>query len=629
MPFINMRLKYSFLLISLSVLVLYGNTITLFFYYDDFERLRDVIENQGNPLFIFEPIYRPGVAYFTPIFYLFFGSCYKLFGFNPTPFHLMSIITHIVNSCLVCYFTFLLTRQRFLAMAAGIVFAISFNIVDAVIWPSAYADPIAFLFSIAALVGFYKYLETTKSAYYVITIIFFILALSAKIQAIFLPIGLFLTELYYLTTAQQKFKTAVLIKYLPFIILNLVYLLLLKLFAPPLDAGSIINLGTILSNILIIPLLYIIPEGILPDSILYPLIIDIGLFIILLVLFFRHSTKNNLIWYGPALLLMGILALLPLKWNFPLYPDPMNESIRHRLYLGNLGFSILAGAIIHEIYLLTLNRLTRRALFVCALFVFLTLNLSQLYRIKSAYIKVTSDTEKSLNQLRELITQLPSGKRNIYIVNFPPNQGFGGSIQKLFLNIKGLNLGSWPTKMPKGLPEDSLQIYLQLNGDIYDRNSNVRDVASTAWDHLYAGQFLLLTGKREDAMEELQMASTNSLWGDGKIHNVLGVTYHQLGEKKKAIEELNRAILNNSQSPGIYSLLGTLYFENGDFNSAIKNFELALKSNPADFKIMEDLALIYEAKGEVQKARKLFEKALPFENRQDYRRRIEEKLRKH
>ncbi|MDO8446185.1 MAG: hypothetical protein Q7T53_08805 [Deltaproteobacteria bacterium] len=514
-------------------------------------------------------------------------------------------------------------------MTAGIVFAISFNIVDAVIWPSAYADPIAFLFSITALIGFYKYLKTPKSAYYVITIIFFILALSAKIQAMFLPIGLFVTELYYLTTVQQKFKTAVLIKYLPFIILNLVYLLLLKIFAPPLDAGSIINLSTILSNIIIIPLLYIIPEGILPHSILYPLIIDIGLFVILLVLFFRHSAKNNLIWYGPALLFMGILALVPLKWNFPLYPDPMNESIRHRLYLGNLGFSILAGVIIHEIYLLTSNRLTRRALFVCGLFVFLALNLSQLYRIKSAYIKVTSDTEKSLNQLRELITQLPIEKRNIYIVNFPPNQGFGVSIQKLFLNIKGLNLGLWPTEIPIGLPEDSLQIYLHLNGNIYDRNSNVRNVASTAWEHLYSGQFLLLTGKQADAVEELRMASTNSSWGDGKIHHILGVTYLGLGEKEQAIEELNKAILNNRRYPEIYSLLGTLYFEKGDINRAIENLGLALKSNPADFKIMEDLALIYEAKGEIQKARILFKKALSFESRPEYRRQIEEKLHKH
>lgn len=608
--------------------MLYADTVSLFFYYDDFERLMDVIRNQGNPLFIFEPIYRPGVAYFTPMFYVFFGSCYNIFGFNPIPFHLLSIATHIANSCLVSYFAFLLSRQVSWATIVGIVFATNFGVVDPVVWPSDYAEPIMFFFYIWSLITFYRYLETTKTRYYIISMLCYLLSLSSKIHAMSIPLSLLLLEVYHIYKSRKDIRFSMLAKYLPFVLGNFTYLLLLRIFVPALHVASVIDINRVFFNLFMIPLMYVIHEGIIPNSLIYPLFIDI-IIVAVLALLYRHLLRKEMIWFGLSMLIIGVLVMLPVKFDFPLYPDPLGESIKTRLLLGNIGYSILISTLICDAYFFTIGKYAWRAAFLSVITIYIVLNLIFLIDRKSDFIKVTSDTESAIKQIRAQVLRLPEDKINVYIVNFPPKQGFGIALQKLFLDIKGLNLGSWPSEIPKEMSSDSLNIYLQQDGNIYDRDSNVRDVAGTAWDHFYAGQFFILTGKATEAAEELEKASVKGLWGDWKIHYFLGAYYSKSGRKEMAIEEFNKAILNNGQNADVYSLLGTLYLEKGEESKAVNNLELALRYNTADFKIMEDLALIYESRGQAKKARALFEKALPLEYRPEYRRRIEEKLQKH
>lgn len=610
--------KYYFIII-IVVGLLYADTIHLFFYFDDFERFLDVIKGKGDPLFIFKPIVRPGVAYFTPVFYLFFGFWYKVFGLNPIPYHLLNVFTHAVNSCLVCYLMYLLTKKSSLSLIVGSIFSMSFVAVDTIVWPSAIGNLIMALFSILALIFFYKCLETNNSTYYVSSFICFILAISAKVNAISLPLAMLLIEAYY----RKDFKSVTIVKYLPFIICIAAYIFLLKAVVPDFDIPSTFDLNRILLNLFKIPLLYIIPEWIIPgSSISYPLIIDMAL-LSLLTIFYR---SEKLIWLGLSLLFVGIAALILVKWEFPVYPNTFGDSIRHRLYLGNLGFSIFLGTLVYNTYSISVSKGINKIIVVSCLSIVVILNFFQLSMIKSEWKKVTTDTENAMQQLNLLVSQLPQEKRNIYIINFPPKQGFGISLQKLFLNVNGLNLGAWPTEIPKDLPSEDLQIYLHLNGKVYDRNSNLQGIAITAWDHFYLSQFLLLMGKKVEATEALKLASNQSLWRDGNIHYYLAKSFYDIGENNIAIEELNKAALNDLRNAEVYSFLGSLYLEAGNYNDAIKSFEASLKFNPADFKIMENLALIYEAIGEVQKARTLFEKALPLENRQDYRRQIKEKL---
>lgn len=193
---------YPFILIGISIILVYGRMLDNFFYSDDFEWLDQVRNLEQNPLAIFNPVVHPSTAqltplgpnYFSPLIHIVFWISYKLFGLNPLGYHLFDLGLHIINSCLVVYFVYFLVGNQVLATLTGLFFALNFAVTDAVIWSGARVDTVMFTFYILSLIAFLFFLKKERHIYYMFSILLFILSLSAKGTALALPFALFLME---------------------------------------------------------------------------------------------------------------------------------------------------------------------------------------------------------------------------------------------------------------------------------------------------------------------------------------------------------------------------------------------------------------------------------------------------
>lgn len=614
----NRRIFFSLAVIGILTILIYGRMLDNFFYYDDFEWIDKVKDLGRKPLSIFNPVVHPPTSYVTPMGYIVFWLNYKLFGLSPFGYHLFSLILHILNSYLVVYLVWLLSSNLGLAALTGLFFATNFAITDAVVWPSAYVDTVMFFFYTASLIAFLVFSTSRSIRYYILSLFLFILSLSAKGTALTLPLALFILEQYY---APQKIDATRLLKYIPFVIIVLLYIGLIKYVSVSENSifGSV-DVAQVILNAVKIPMTLFIPEGLLPRN------IWLASAFTLLIPFFavaiiKKKGACSIAPLGIFLMITGILPLLIIKWNFPTDPDPFNESIGQRLYLGNLGESMFLGEVFYGLYI-TAHKAGTRAILGLLLISFIGVNIYWNAIIQSRWAKATSDTRSALNELQQLADRYPPGSK-IYFINFPPKQGFGISFFKLYFERFKFEFGVWPSYIPPANLRE-VNIFLHLNGHIYSNPDAAASLASTPWDHFYVAQFYLLAGEHKKGLAELERAAAFN--SDEKLHYLTALTYNRLGATNKAINELKKVIAINENSVKAYELLGSLSFDTGDYRAAIKWYEKVISLNSKDSETMGKLAELYDLNGEVTKAKEMWERALKYEEREDFKKLIKEKL---
>ncbi len=160
---------------------------------------------------------------------------YTLWGPSPWGFHLTNIILHALNTLLV----FILTTDL-IAYAgnggnkcgknniiAGTVTALLFGIhplhVESVAWVSERKDVLSAFFFLLSLIFYLKYAcnNSKRSAFYIVCLTSFILALTSKPMAISLPFVLLILDYFPFKRLKTTEKVSVLIEKLPFVLLSL------------------------------------------------------------------------------------------------------------------------------------------------------------------------------------------------------------------------------------------------------------------------------------------------------------------------------------------------------------------------------------------------------------------------
>lgn len=617
---------YPFVLIGISIILVYGRMLDNFFYYDDFPWLDNVRNLEQKPLSIFDPIVHPQadsltslpVSYITPAVYILYWINYKAFGLNPFGYHLFNLILHILNSYLVVYFVFLLRCNLPSATLIGLLFALSFAITDAVIWSGAYVDTLMFFFYILSLIVFLSFIAKGNNYKYLLSIILFILSLSVKGTALTLPLALFIVERHY---ASSKTSLKRLLKYIPFIIIALSYLFLLHYKSISGDLmSSYVNIERIILNVFKVPMTLFLPEGLLPIGFWWVL-----LCILIFSIFALGEIKKDtsgICRLGILLMLAGVLPLLLINWEFPTDPDPLTLSIRHRLYLGNLGSAIFLGGIFYSHYNAS-YKLRAKAIVGLLLISFIGLNVYWNNAIQTKWDKVTGDTQNALNEFKKIASKYKPASA-IYFINFPPNQGFSAFFFKLYLEHLKLNIGVWPREIPPHPDTIKIDYYLQLNGHLYNNPDAAADIALTPREHFFVGQLYLLMGDKIKGVAELEKAT--AFESEEKLHLAAADTYEKLGLYLKAMAELKKVISINKNSIKGYEALGGIAFRTGDYDSAIKWYEKVIYLNKKDSTTMGKLAELYEHKGKNYKAREMWEMALKYENRKEFREMIKKNL---
>jgi len=186
------------------------------------------------------------VSNWHPLTWFSYTLDYALFGLSPWGFHLSNLILHLLNSLLVFglflwglgrFYPDSSQRLRYLAaIIAAALFAVHPQHVEVVSWVSERKELLCFFFSISSL-WLFLLSETRRSAY-LWSLLFFLLALSAKAMAVTLPLLFFLWDWQRGKAFWLNFQEK-----LPFFILSLIVAVLTILAQS--DSSAIISLSSL------------------------------------------------------------------------------------------------------------------------------------------------------------------------------------------------------------------------------------------------------------------------------------------------------------------------------------------------------------------------------------------------
>lgn len=216
--FTKISLLYLFSILII-ITVNYNSVFGFYFRYDTFVWLDKTIFDPVNLHYFFN--YNKASPYFMPLANAIFLLCYKVFKLEPAPYHITIMLTHIINVLLVYYVAKRLTHNAIAAFTASILFGISPATAEPAVYIAAFHHALATSFIMIAFLFFIRFQESAKPRCYLLSLLFYLLALLTKQIAITTPILLLAYE--YLQTRKPIPKKA-LLKYGPFIVASLIYL---------------------------------------------------------------------------------------------------------------------------------------------------------------------------------------------------------------------------------------------------------------------------------------------------------------------------------------------------------------------------------------------------------------------
>ena len=196
----------------LSVLA-YANAITHPFVHDDvvFIENNPSIQNWNNLHEVFvHPLLKKGSttivnAYYRPFLEVVYKIEYVFFQGNPHGYHIINILLHILNGILVYMFLSALLGDKLLSFWAGLLFLIHPIQTEAVACISGISNLLFSLFCLLSLILYRRGVaEKRGNKAYGFSLLFFLLALLTKEQAIILPFLILLCEYCFFSSYGQK-----------------------------------------------------------------------------------------------------------------------------------------------------------------------------------------------------------------------------------------------------------------------------------------------------------------------------------------------------------------------------------------------------------------------------------------
>lgn len=134
--------------------------------YDDLDHIEKAKNAQENITSIFTPEKTALRLRFVLSFY--FYAAYKVFGEDPTGYHILNILFHVLNSLLCARLLLALFSCPKLAAIGGFLFAINTTHYEAIYWVAASAVLLGTGFAITTVLFFAKYLASNRKIHLII-----------------------------------------------------------------------------------------------------------------------------------------------------------------------------------------------------------------------------------------------------------------------------------------------------------------------------------------------------------------------------------------------------------------------------------------------------------------------------
>ncbi len=158
---------------------------------------------------------------YVPLPLLSYALEYKLFGFSSTAFHFTNLLIHLFCTLFVFAILRRLNLKPVFAAAGALLFGIHPMGVESVAWVTERKDLLYTFFYLASLIAYLDYVTKADRSYARLAIswVLFLLSLFSKIQAVSLPLVLFVIDFYM----NRPLKPKLVAEKVPFLVLSLAF----------------------------------------------------------------------------------------------------------------------------------------------------------------------------------------------------------------------------------------------------------------------------------------------------------------------------------------------------------------------------------------------------------------------
>ncbi|OGR42523.1 MAG: hypothetical protein A2X35_11945 [Elusimicrobia bacterium GWA2_61_42] len=580
-------MKNRYILLAVLSALLYLPSVFGGFMWDDEDIITGdyVVHSAANAGKVFTPEYWkrdfPGAeSRYRPMRSLLLMGEWKVFGRNPAGYHAVNIALNAAAACLALWLSFLLFKDPDKAFISALIFALHPAHVESVAWLKNVTDILMFIFAALAAGFFIKGAEEgeKKPLKLAAALGFFILALTAKENAVMLPALLF-SWLVLLSgfSLKDAFKKTALIWVLGAGFLFFAVYFLRR--SPAMPAFEFKN--TLLALAQYSRLLFL-PFDLNADRGLVTLFDAAGPLLLAGLLSYALRARDKAALYPVIWMLLCLLPFLDTRF---VTGRPIAEQ---RLYMATLGLGFACGALYRP------ERLRQYSFAVLAL-VFGGFSLARNFdwidpvrfwentvKASPASARARSNLGVSYERARRFSD---AAKQYEIAVNLAPQEGAP------YLNMADLLYKAGRFKEAEG-------IYAQ----VYARKPDSTRAA------LGLMRLKLDSGRSEEALalgEALLLADPRNI----EAVNSMGVVYTALGREVDARAAFERAIAANPEYADAYYNLAGLFHGAGKTDQAARAYEEVLKVQPAHPDALNNLAILSDLAGNEARAIELFKRA--------------------
>jgi len=159
-------------------------------------------------------------GHYHPLTMIMYSLEFKLFGANAMYYHIIKLVTHLINIVLVYVLFREITSEYYTALLVSVLFAVNPMNVEAVAWISALGTTLYSLFGLASVISYIYFLKKDNNKLFLlISIFFFLCSVLSKSSAIVIPLLLILIS-YYI---RRKINKNLIFSLLPFFLLSIIF----------------------------------------------------------------------------------------------------------------------------------------------------------------------------------------------------------------------------------------------------------------------------------------------------------------------------------------------------------------------------------------------------------------------
>lgn len=137
------------------------------------------------------PIIEPRLTLFS------YALQYHFSALHPVGYHFVNILLHLLNVLLVYFFVTKLLKDKWVAIFCAILFGLHPMRVESVAWVTGRKDLLFTAFYLLSMIFYISYIQVRKIYLFFLVLVFAYLSYLSKIQAVTLPLALFLIDYFY------------------------------------------------------------------------------------------------------------------------------------------------------------------------------------------------------------------------------------------------------------------------------------------------------------------------------------------------------------------------------------------------------------------------------------------------